>query len=166
MGLHFKDESMAESVSLSFKKNLVKQQACFAQLKDDELEVLASLFVEKLYKAGETIVTEGDPVDSVYLIVRGTAEVRHLSVKNNMIHIEPIATLKPNEAIGLNEVGFYSLSGLRTATVVAVTDIVLLRLSVAAFNGFALENSHVNKVMRQNAEAILKELDNAEKNTK
>jgi hypothetical protein len=71
------------------------------------------------------------------------------------MHIESITTLETGASIGLNETGFYSLSGVRTATVCAMTPMITLRLSVAAFHGFALSNSHVSAVMRKNASEIL-----------
>lgn len=148
------DNAMA-AIDLPLKIRLLRKQACFAKLTEKEIEILAGLLVEKHFAPGQTIVNEGDLVDSVYLIVSGTADVQHLSVKDGKIETQSIATLGPDESIGLNETGFYSISGLRTATVVAITEMVLLRLSVAEFHGFALTYSHVNEVMRQNAEKML-----------
>lgn len=140
--------------TIALKRQFVRQQACFSKLTPDELDDLATLWTEKHFKAGETIVTEGEPVDSVYLIIRGKADVRHVSIKDHAPVITSLATLGEGEAIGLNETGFYSLSGIRTATVVALTDMDTFRLSVAAFHGFALANHHVVEVMRVNAEVI------------
>jgi signal-transduction protein with cAMP-binding, CBS, and nucleotidyltransferase domain len=142
-------------LDLSLKKGFVKSQACFSKLTEEEMEKLAQLLVEKYFAAGETIVTEGDLVDSVYLIVSGTADVRHDSIIDDKLHSRSVAKLGKGETIGLNETGFYSLSGRRTATVVAETNMVLLCLSTAEFHGFALAYSHVNEVMRKNAEAVL-----------
>ena len=146
---------MEQTIALETKKDYVMKQACFSELTDPEKDELAGLFIEKHYAAGQTIVTEGDLVESVYLIVSGTADVRHVTIENGATKITSVATLGPNQAIGLNETGFYSLSGRRTATVVASTDMVLLRLSVAAFNGFALAHSHVNEVMHRYSRGIL-----------
>lgn len=146
---------MDNSVDLNQKIALLKKQTCFSQFSHEEAEMLADLLVEKHYAPGDTIVTEGDRVDSVYLIVSGSADVRHVSIKDNALHTESVATLSAGNAIGLNDSGFYSLSGLRTATVVAITDMVLLHLSVAIFHGFALANSHVSEVMRTSAAATL-----------
>ncbi|MCC2667169.1 MAG: hypothetical protein K0S63_1085 [Gammaproteobacteria bacterium] len=149
---------MDGALNLSFgsdlKKSFVKKQACFGQLTDNEIEALADLLVEKKFNAGETIVTEGDLVDEVFLIVSGQADVRLITLKDHLIHAKSIATLSVGDAIGLNESGFYSLSGRRTATVVAMTDMVTLQLSVAKFHGFALAYPHVNEVMRRGAAAM------------
>jgi CRP-like cAMP-binding protein len=146
---------MDDPIDLARKNSFVKKQVCFKSLTEKESEELAALLVDVHFKAGQTIVNEGDPVDSVYLIVSGSADVRHITVGNNGLVSHSIATLHAGEAIGLNETGFYSLTGLRTATVVALTDMVLLCLNIAAFHGFALANSHVHAVMRQNAEEKL-----------
>jgi CRP-like cAMP-binding protein len=137
-------------VDLSVREKLLRKQVCFAQLTDEEIDVLAKLLVEKKFLAGETIVKEGDPVDSFYLLVSGTADVRKMSFENNTPTYQSIATLnaEKGDAIGLNESGFYSLSGLRTATVVAETDVLALFLTVPLFHGFSLAYSHVNAVMR------------------
>jgi len=151
---------MDDVINLNTKQELVKQQACFAKLTADEQQKLAALFIETNIPAGQTIVTEGDAVDSVFIIIRGTADVRHLRVENDVIVADSIAQLSTGQAIGLNNAGFYSVSGLRTATVVALTEMVLLRLSVAEFHGFALMNSHVNEIIRQNASDALQQQDN------
>lgn len=139
-------------VDLNVKKNSVKKQTCFSQLNDEEIEKLAGLWSVKHFRAGEIIVNEGDTVDSIFIILEGTADVQHITMHNGEIHTETVATLGPGDPIGLNETGFYSLSGLRTATVTAHTDMVVLYLTTAAFHGFALANTHVSEVMRKNSE--------------
>lgn len=146
---------MEESADLSIQMQLVKKQPLFSQLTDVETEEVAALFTEKSILSGETIVREGDPVDSIYLIAEGTADVRHVSIKDNAPVITSVAILSAGDAIGLNETGFYSISGKRTATVVALTEMIVYRLSVAAFHGFALAHSHVSEIMHSHAENIL-----------
>ncbi len=141
---------MDEKIDLDAKIAILLKQVCFLRLTSEEIETLAGLLKEQKFAAGQTLVTEGELVDSIYLIVKGTAQVQHISLKNGVRTTQTVATLNPGEAIGLNETGFYSLTGLRTATVIAGTDMLVLRLSVAAFHGFALAFSHVNEVMRSN----------------
>lgn len=142
---------MNDTVSLDDRVQYVKKQPVFANLTEDEQQQLAALFVEKKYVPGDKIVEQGKPVDSVFLIVVGDADVRVAVVENSQIKETSVAALKAGQAIGLTETGFYSLSGKRTATVVAMSEMTLLSLSVASFNGFALANSHVGEVMRKNA---------------
>lgn len=146
---------MAGLVNIERKEQLLRQQPCFAQLTNREVEELAKLLVEKHFYRGETIVQEGDKVDYVYLIESGEADVRHVSIIDHQAAITSIAKLHTEDAIGLNEVGFYALQGVRTATVVALADMVVLALSVAAFHGFALLHPHVNRVMRTYAAQIM-----------
>lgn len=142
---------MEPTIDSTAKAAYVKDQACFSQLTQGEITELAELFTEKHFSKDDTIVTEGDPVDSVFIIISGTAEVRHLRILNGDLQIERVATLGPNQAIGLNATGFFSLSGLRTATVVALSDMVTLKLSVAKFHGFELSHSHVYEIMHRQA---------------
>jgi len=139
---------------LSMQMQLIKKQPIFAQLTDEETAELATLFAEVKTPPGEIIVKEGDAVDSIYLIANGTVDVRHVTIVNGAPVTSSVAILSFGDAIGLNDTGFYSLSGKRTATVVALTDMVLYRLSVAAFHGFSLSHSHVSDVMRRNSADI------------
>ena len=143
---------MSDLADPDLRKSLIKQQRCFAKLTETETETLSQLLVEEHVSKGATIVTQGKPVDSVYFITSGIADVRRVSIKDDKPTFESLAKLKTGETIGLSDTGFYSLSGVRTATVVAETDMVLYRLSVPAFNGFALAYPHVNEVMRKNVE--------------
>lgn len=139
-------------VDLNQRKELIRKQACFSQLREDEIEDLAKLLGEKRFLAGEIIVTEGDRVDSFYLLVSGIVDVRTVSYENSAVpQSKSIATLSGDkyDAIGLNETGFYSLTGLRTSTVVAKTDVVTLFLTVPLFHGFTLASPHVSEVMRE-----------------
>lgn len=139
---------MADTIELETKKDLLKQQSIFAELTEEENSTLASILVEKHFKPNDVIVTEGDLVDSVFIIVNGTADVRHVRYIDSKPQITSLAKLGPKDAIGIDEKGFYSISGVRTATVVAETDLVALRLSMAAFHGFTLTNAHASELMR------------------
>lgn len=146
---------MINQIDIDIKKEALRKQRVFSQLNDEEINILASLLVEKHYKAGETIVREGDSVDSVYLILSGEADVCHVTLKNKEKFVESIATLDPGDSVGLNETGFFSISGVRTATVIAKTNMTVLYLSVAAFHGFALTYSHVNEIMNNQVKGML-----------
>lgn len=153
--LNFGDFMSTVVIDIATKQRLISKQAVFNQLRPNEKEVLASLLAEKHILPGEVIVREGDPVDSVYLIVSGKADVLQ-SFNKKPTDMRSVATLGPEDAIGLNETGFYSISGVRTATVAAITEMTVLRLSVAAFHGFALAYPHVSEIMRKNAAKLIK----------
>ena len=137
------------ALALDAKIALVKSQTCFQKLYENEIAELANLFVEQYVATGETIVAKGDSIDCIYLIVRGQCNVLDSTVENNEIKWSSVANLGPGAAIGLSEVGLYSLSGKRTATVVALTDMLLLKLRVTVFNGIALAHSHIGEEMRK-----------------
>jgi len=142
---------MYESSTLDLQIILIKKQPLFSQLTDDETKELASLFVEKKLPVGAFLVKEGDPVDSIYLIAQGTADVIRTSFEDGKPKTSSVAILSASDAVGLNETGFYSLSGRRTASVLALTDMIVYMLSVASFHGFALSHSHVSEVMRKHS---------------
>lgn len=147
---------MVDPIDLDTKKALILKQSCFSKFNDEETEELAGILSEKHFASGETIVTEGDLVDSIFIIVEGTVDIQTITYNPDFTQTATsVATLGPGTAIGLSETGFYSLTGKRTATAVAISDVVALRLSVAAFNGFALSHSRVTQVMRAHATAIL-----------
>lgn len=147
---------IADFVTLEQKKALLRMQKCFSNFTKEEIDILTTLLKEEHFSAGDIIVNEGDFVDYVYLIVKGTAEVAHARLKEGKPHYEFIALLQPSEAIGLNETGFYSITGKRTATVIAKTDMTVLSFSVTAFHGFALAYHHVSVIMRKQAELFLR----------
>jgi CRP-like cAMP-binding protein len=140
---------MEETIDINLKKTFIKKQPFFSQFTDEEIEMLAPLFVEKHLTVGTVIVTEGEPVDSVFLITKGKADVRHVTMKDRVPQVQSLATLADGASIGLSATGFYSLSGVRTATVVALEEMILLRLSLAAFQGFKLANPRINELMRK-----------------
>src|SRR5688572_8809384 len=94
-------------------KHWLKKQPFFETFSNNELSDLATLSQFKSFVNGEIIVEEGVIVDCIYLITSGESEVR--------VGDKPVATLKEGESIGLSRTGFYSQSGLRTATVIAIT---------------------------------------------
>lgn len=145
--------AMTELVSMDVKIAMIKNQPCFSELGEADVEGLAELLVERDYQPNDVIVKQGDRVDSVYFIVRGTADVRYNFIEDNQRKFKSLAKLGENKSIGLSATGLYSLSGVRTATVVAETEMLLLRLSVAELNGFALANPNVGKILHKNATA-------------
>lgn len=130
----------------------ILKQECFHGFTEDEYAELATLLVRKKFSAGETVVNEGDNVDFVYLIISGDADVYQTRIKDQKTHEEHVAVLGPGNSIGLSKTGFFSLSGMRTATVIAKTDLDTYRLGVAVFRGFTLANTHVRDVMKKRAE--------------
>lgn len=128
-------------VNLKERQDIIKKFPCFATLTFEQSAELVALMSEVFYKTKENIVNENDLIDSIYLIVKGGAEVtRGVKVGKKMKQV-PVAFLGTGEAIGLNDTGFYSTTGKRTATVVPVTDTLLLKLDLKDLYDFLKKNN-------------------------
>jgi CRP-like cAMP-binding protein len=101
---------------------LLKQTIFFKDLSRGELIKVNLLAERAAFKAGEEIVKEGTPCDALYIIKEGL-----VTVLKNGAHLD---TLSIGEPIG--EVSFID-KGLRSATLVASEDTVLMKLSADAF---------------------------------
>jgi small-conductance mechanosensitive channel/CRP-like cAMP-binding protein len=106
----------------------------FAGLTGEERHTLAERSVERLYAAGEAIVREGEPGDSMFVVCRGRVRV----------------TVGPDgrEVASMEEGGFFGEMSLltgeaRTATVSAATDCDLMEVTADAFRRFVLDKPSV-----------------------
>lgn len=121
---------MAEQVANEKRQALLTAFPCFATLTSAQSLSLANLMTEVNYPPSTEIVHEGDLIDSVFIIVEGLAEVTRATLRRKKTMQVPVASLEAGEGIGLNDTGFYSTTGKRTATVTAVTNMLLLRLEI------------------------------------
>ncbi|STY30740.1 cyclic nucleotide-binding protein [Legionella wadsworthii] len=87
-------------------------------------------------QAGHFAVVDGDPIDSISLIVSGKAEVIR-TVYTMAKHREMrIAELKEGNIIGLSSEGFASSTGLHTNSVRALTEMQLYKITLYDFLQF------------------------------
>lgn len=129
---------------VSIRKRISLILACpiFSILNENQVNELANLMQEVEFNRDEIIVAEGQLVDSVYIIVHGEAEVNRIEkTKHRLISKKkqtqvPLAKISSGETIGLNDTGFFSTTGKRTATVVAMTKMKLLTLDLLALQFF------------------------------
>jgi CRP-like cAMP-binding protein len=97
-----------------------------APLAADELAALAAAARRQPFAAGEAIVREGEPGDTMYLIERGTVEISIGSGAS----ARTLAGMSPGDYFGEMSL----LAGdRRSATVTAVSDVVVLQIGRAAF---------------------------------
>ncbi len=141
--------------NLHERQTLILSFPCFKHLNFVQSLELAALTHELVVTAGQLIVTEHELVDSIYFVVSGAAVVTRLVKQRKDAVQEPIATLQAGEAIGLNDAGFYSGTGRRTATVSAQTPMVLLRLSLDDLQHF-LQKYHLESAMSAAATQMLR----------
>lgn len=133
------------------KLALLQLSPLFADLHADELELLADLCQETCFDAGELIVQEGEPGDSVFILEEGEACVVRVDEDG---HERELASMVRGQFFG--EMSVIERS-TRSATVVAVTDCRLLSLSTddlysfarIFMNGFTLVIINIARVLSQ-----------------
>lgn len=134
------------AINATKRHDLITAFPCFANFSKPQLTEFISLLHEVRFKSQEIIVAENDIVDSVYILVSGNAEVRvEVKKRRKMVQV-PVASLTGGEGIGLNDTGFYSSTGKRTATVIALNDIVALKLELKDLHDF-LRRNHLESEM-------------------
>lgn len=139
-------ENRKANVSLKARCDLIRDFPCFSTLTQSQCQELASLMQEIYLKPNDKIVSENELIDSIYIIVQGEAEVTRTTQHKRKTVITPVAALGAGEGIGMNDTGFYSTTGQRTATVIAITDMLLLRLDLADLYAF-LKNNNLEMAM-------------------
>lgn len=127
-----------KKISYDDKKALVENHSFFCLLNANDVNELVQLMQEEHKQPDEIIVHEGDPVDKIYFIAEGKAEVtRDISTveKTAFMHL---SFLQNGDVIGLAQTGLFSTSGVRTARVTAVSSIILLTIKLSNF--YSLSN--------------------------
>lgn len=148
------------------REKLILDYPCFAMLSPAESRKLAALMTEIHFASGEIIVRENTIVDSIYLLVSGQAEVTRETIpaKHRIKLIQKpltpvtilLAILTAGDAIGLDDKGFYSKTGLRTATVRALSDVSALSLDLKKLHDFLQEYPHLHPAMLIASEQMLR----------
>ena len=142
-------------LSLTDRKALIARHPLFILLNDNHLENLASIAHEIDIPAGSRITTEGHIVDSIYLIASGTADVSRTVTTVEKSEVLHIATLTKTQAIGIGDAGLYSQTGIRTATVIASTPMVLLKITLKEFQEFLKQPGVIYPGLRRMVEYTL-----------
>ena len=120
----------------------------FRDLSPDELLGIMAISRRELYGMGEKVFESGAPGDSFYIVKKGS-----VMVKNGPI---VLATLGVGDTLG--EMTFVD-RGERSATVAAIEETELLRISCAALDGlFAQQPQMAAKIYRAIATLLSKRL--------
>jgi len=104
-----------------------------ALLPPDLREIVRARFVAARYPLGSVIVTEGDEADALYVFTAGRARVLKRGERGEEISLN---VLGPGDSFG--EMALLERTP-RTATVRAASDVEVLRLDRAAFDGLLAE---------------------------
>lgn len=151
-----------QTIPIPQRQAILSALSCFSTFSPQETEILASMLSEIQFAPGEKIVVEHTLVDNVFIIVEGKAEVtQQVTVKQRLrkkpkLTVIPIATLYPGEAIGLNEAGFFSTTGIRTATVTAQNQVKLLCLDLKELHQFYQQHPHLHSAMAASTDKMLR----------
>ncbi len=121
---------------------LLRAVPLFADLDAVHIEALAKQLVSKTFPAGESVVSEGEEGDSMFLIARGAVS---LLIRNEAGKEMPLSTLGSGEFFG--EI-VALLGGTHGATVRAVTPVNLLKLTRTGLEIVFAENPALGKVIR------------------
>jgi CRP-like cAMP-binding protein len=137
---------MNTQLTLSDRKEFISNYPLFSLFDAEDIEQLASIIEEKLVDPGFIITKEGDVIDAIYFIFSGTAKVTQTS--------KHITFLEKGSGIGLSESGFYSKTGIRSATVIAETPMILGKIDLAEFNKFI----HVSGIPYHNLKNVCEKI--------
>ncbi|MEO5359156.1 MAG: mechanosensitive ion channel family protein [Nitrospirota bacterium] len=111
------------------KYSAIKRIEFFSVFTEDVQREIASLLAQKHYGRGESIFEEGDEGDSFYVIRRGRVSV---TVAGN-----EVAVLKRGDFFG--EISLFT-GGIRTASVTAKEDALILVLNKEGFSKIIMDN--------------------------
>lgn len=137
---------------------IIKQHPLFASFSQQDLMALTHSMVETTFKSDEKIVVENDFVDSIYFIVKGRAKVIQKTTIDGLENQELIiGFLEIGDVIGLNDTGFFSSGGRRTATVTAISDMHLLCLNLKELHQFIkLHSKHFDEKIQELSKSLIK----------
>jgi putative peptide zinc metalloprotease protein len=147
-------------INLPARASYIKALPCFSMLTEAEAEELAALMSEEIFALHSPIVTEGEVIDRVFIITEGQAEVAHQVLKKKLGKARfismPLAVIARGDAIGLNDTGFFSDTGRRTATVNPLTDVHVLTLDIKNLHQFLHDNPHLKTAMFAKTKQLLR----------
>lgn len=116
----------------------------FGGLPDLSLDLLISMLVERNFEAGSTVVSEGEPGRSMFIVRSGRLAV---SKRTNSGRVIPISALQPGDFFG--EMTLIEMQN-RSATVVADVPTVLYELTAQNLYACYKADIHAYVIVLQN----------------
>lgn len=113
----------------------IRYRAVCARCEEDELQVLDAIKTYQSYRAGETIVWSGDPIEFLGSIVFGVATLSQTLEDGRR---QMVGLLLPSDFVGRPG------RALAQYDVTAVTDTVICRFRKADFEKLLLESPHIS----------------------
>ena len=116
----------------------------FGGLSDASLDLLVSMLVERRFEVGATVVAEGEPGRSMFIVHSGKLEVSRRADAEHVIHM---ADLEPGDFFG--EMTLIEMQN-RSATVVVESPTVLYELTARQLYSFYKSDVHAYVIVMQN----------------
>ena len=116
----------------------------FGGLSDASLDLLVSMLVERRFEAGVTVVAEGEPGRSMFVVHSGELVVSKLGEQGHSIRM---AGLEPGDFFG--EMTLIEMQN-RSATVVAESPTVLYELTARQLYTYYKTDIHAYVIVMQN----------------
>lgn len=130
-------------------RDALAQVPLFAGMPPRFLKRLADKMDEQRFMEGASVVRQGEPGDTFYVIVEGEAKVKDANDRT-------LSRLIPGDFFG--EISLMD-GGPRTATVVAETKLTTLALSRRDFGTLLRSEPHVTVGLLKHAAALLRRLE-------
>lgn len=108
---------------------ILRNVPLFAGLDDRQLRIIAGLLIKREFRPDETIITQGQGGQGLFIIAEGTAKVLRAQPDGEVIQVN---TLGPNDFFG--ELALLD-DGVRTASVVATSELACFVLTRLDFQG-------------------------------
>jgi predicted acylesterase/phospholipase RssA/CRP-like cAMP-binding protein len=115
--------------ALALTRKLLAASSLFGHLTGEALDAIAREMELQHLPGGELLFSANDPGDCMYLLIHGRLRV-YLHNAGDVSHADPLGEVSPGETVG--EMALIT-GELRSATVCAVRDTSLLRLSKHGF---------------------------------
>jgi len=129
------------------KAAVLSRSRVFARLPLDELALFAEMLRVEQFRAGAIVCERGEPADCVFIVASGDLEVLLNAGE------PPLARLGSGDVFG--EYGMFT-DGVRTATVRATSDAVLLSVGYERFQSFLLTRPEaIWALLRQTVDRLM-----------
>ncbi|MEO5332853.1 MAG: cyclic nucleotide-binding domain-containing protein [Magnetococcus sp. YQC-5] len=107
------------------------------------------------YQDGEYLITEGSSDESLFVLIKGEANVVHSSHPD-----EVITTLQPGAVVG--EISFLT-KRTRATNIIAVDEVIAFRIDPYSMNQERMDPALQTKIKNQLIEILVKKLENTNK---
>ncbi len=140
-GLTAKHPKVGEAIQRFYRDrllaNLLRSSPLLHPLSEQQKQSVAEHFTSRMYSSGDAIIEEGQPNESVYLLLRGTCQVLHRDIARSMVRYP---NLREGDSFGEISV---VLNQRASATVEAAGPVVVLCLPAEVFRDKVLNHPAV-----------------------